>query len=213
MDARALENLEEVAEQTSVRVNEIVRRIPRGGLFGWHASPNIERASVAREKKKLPKPIAAKQPPVESVANPPTVSTCIARPVVGYKGLIEACRQRADELAISRLEIDRLAGLPAGYSGKLLGKGNGAPKQKRMWPSSLEAILGTLGLQIIIIEDHAATSRTLSRRVPVDHCNQRFDNKCNSKPAPQLAAPANAPAESRAHLRVIQSKRRGSKYG
>jgi hypothetical protein len=67
------------------------------------------------------------------------LSTCIARPVTGYKGLIETCRQRAEELAISRLETDRLAGLPAGYSGKLLGKGSGVPKQKRVWPASLEA--------------------------------------------------------------------------
>jgi hypothetical protein len=144
---------------------------------------------------------------------------CIARPVTGYKGLIEACRQRANELSISRLEIDRLSGLPAGYAAKLLGKDGGAVKPKRMWPASLEAILGTLGLQIIVIEDHAATSRTLSLRVPVDHSNQRFENKCNSaKPAPKLAAPV-APVEEppptvlRARLRVIQSKRRGSKYG
>jgi hypothetical protein len=139
---------------------------------------------------------------------------CIARPVLGYKGLVETCRQRADELAISRLEIDRLAGLPAGYSAKLLGKGNGETKQKRMWPAGLEAILGTLGLQIIIIEDHAATSKTLSRRIPVDQCNQRFDNKCNSKQLPKLAAPQDKTLPvSRAHLRVIQGKRRGSKYG
>jgi hypothetical protein len=114
------------------------------------------------------------------------------------------------------LEIDRLAGLPTGYSAKLLGKDDGVPRKKRMWPSSLEAILGTLGLQIIIIEDHAATSRTLSRRIPVDHCNQRFDNKCNSpKPVPKLAAPSQNEARpvSRAHLRVVQGKRRGSKYG
>jgi hypothetical protein len=138
---------------------------------------------------------------------------CIARPVTGYQGLVETCRQRATELALSRLEIDRLAGLPSGYSAKLLGKDDGVPRKKRMWPASLEAILGTLGLQIIIIEDHAATSRTLSRRVPVDQCNQRFDNKCNS---PKLLAPPppdKALPESRAHLRVIQSKRRGSKYG
>jgi hypothetical protein len=76
-----------------------------------------------------------------------------------------------------------------------------------MWPASLEAILGTLGLRIIIIEDHAATSRTLLRRVPVDHANQRFDNKCNSKPVPLLAAPQKEPAvASRAHLRVIQGQ-------
>jgi hypothetical protein len=140
---------------------------------------------------------------------------CIARPVTGYKGLIETCRQRATELALSRWEIDRLSGLPVGYSAKLLGKDDAVPRKKRMWPASLEAILGTLGLQIIIIEDPAATSRTLSRRVPVDLTQQRFDNKCNSKTVPQLAAPQKEPAPaSRAHLRVVQGKqRRGSKYG
>jgi hypothetical protein len=112
----------------------------------------------------------------------------IARPIVGYRGLVETCRQRADELALSRLELDRLAGLPAGYSSKLLGRVD-REKRKRMWPASLEAILGTLGLQIIIVEDHAATSRTLSRRVPVDAHQQRFDNKCNSpKQLPKIAA-------------------------
>jgi hypothetical protein len=65
---------------------------------------------------------------------------CIARPVQGYKGLVDACRQRANELAISRLEIDRLAGLPSGYSAKLLGK-DGTPKPKRMLPASLGAII------------------------------------------------------------------------
>jgi hypothetical protein len=208
MDASSC--IEEIAEQTSLRVNERTRH----GKFGWGVSPNIARASASHEKKKTPKPIAAKQPRVESVANPPTVSTCIARPVTGYKGLVETCRQRANELAISRLEIDRLAGLPSGYSAKLLGNDDGVPRKKRMWPASLEAILGTLGLQIIVIEDYAATSRTLSRRVPVDHCNQRFDNKCNSKAVPQLAPPQKEPAAAlRAHLRVVQGKRRGSKYG
>jgi|GEM_PF-3699418 len=145
----------------------------------------------------------------------------IARPVMGYKGLIETCRQRANELALSRLEIDRLAGLPPGYCGKLFGKGAvddvSFPRKnkstKKMWPVALELILGTLGLQIIVIEDHAATSRTLSRRIPVEQRNQRFDNKCNSKKPPQIAAPASAQPVSRSHLRVVQIKRRGGKYG
>jgi hypothetical protein len=141
----------------------------------------------------------------------------IARPVTNYQGLVETCRQRADELALSRLEIDRLAGLPAGWTGKVLGKGTAdTRKPKRMWPSSLEAILGTLGLQIIVIEDHAATSRTLARRIPVDRANQRFDNTCNpAKPIarPQIEKPRPEAPASRAHLRVIQGKRRGGKYG
>jgi hypothetical protein len=142
---------------------------------------------------------------------------CIARPIVGYEGLVETCRQRADELALSRAEIDRLAGLPAGWAGKVLGKGTlETRKPKRMWPSSLEAILRALGLQIIVVEDHAATSRTLARRIPVDHRNQRFDNTCNpAKPKitqPQIEKPRPEAPASRAHLRVIQGKRRGSKY-
>jgi hypothetical protein len=205
-----LEGLEAVAEQISARVNEGTRHAGKG--YRFKISPNLEHTHVPREKKKTPKPITTKKPAVESAVSPPPIPTCIARPVDGYKGLVETCRQRANELAVSRLELDRLAGLPAGYSAKLLGKDDGVPRKKRMWPASLEAILGTLGLQIIIIEDHAATSKTLSRRVPVDHSQQRFDNKCNS--LPQLAPPRNEPAaETHAHLRVVQGKRRGSKYG
>jgi hypothetical protein len=82
-----------------------------------------------------------------------------------------------------------------------------------MWPASLEGILGTLGLQIIIIEDHAATSRTLSRRVPVDQANQRFDNKCNSKTLPKLLAPPSQ-AVSPPSLTIVRGRqKRGGKYG
>jgi hypothetical protein len=78
----------------------------------------------------------------------------------------------------------------------------------------MASINGTLGLQIFVIEDHVATSRTLSRRIPVDHANQRFDNKYNSKQAPKPAAPVTEPVPaSRAISGVIQDKRRGSKYG
>ena len=68
-----LDGAAEIFEQTSARVNQRGHR----GKFGWNVSPSIERASAAHEKKKAPKPIAAKQPPVESVVNPPTV-TCLA---------------------------------------------------------------------------------------------------------------------------------------
>jgi hypothetical protein len=106
----------------------------------------------------------------------------IARPLQNYRGLVEVCRARAEQLAISRLEIDRISGLPNGYSAKLLGHAEGAKpaaaKPKRMWPASLEAILGTLGLKILVIEDEAATARTLALREPVDSRQQRFGNVC-----------------------------------
>jgi hypothetical protein len=87
-----------------------------------------------------------------------------------------------------------------------------------MWPVSLEAMLGTLGLKILLIEDDAATARTLALRTPVETRNQRFGNKNNSslkieriEPA-KIAAPQRHESTSYAHLRVVQSKRRG-KYG
>jgi len=85
-----------------------------------------------------------------------------------------------------------------------------------MWPASLDAILGTLGLRILIIEDEAAAARTIARREPVDCANQRFGNVCRISakllPPPQ-ADSSPAPPPTHAHLRVVQSKRRGSKYG
>jgi hypothetical protein len=144
----------------------------------------------------------------------------LGRVIDDYRGLVETCQQRAGELGISRLEIDWLAGLTSGYSGKLLGNDD-SKKQKRMWPIGLEAILGVLGLRIILIEDQAATARTLSLRTPVTHTHQRFGNKYNSKRSLnidsaetiKIAAPQRTePPVSRAHLRVIQNKR-GSRFG
>jgi hypothetical protein len=147
----------------------------------------------------------------------------LGRIVSDYHGLVEVCRQRADELEISRCGIDSISGLAAGQAGKILGR-----KQKmRMGPVSLGLMLETLGLKMLIIEDEAATARTRSLRIPVDRANQRFDNNCNSqkqlpKVAPKRTEPvliSTASSEdaklnpSRAHLRVVQGKRRGSKYG
>jgi hypothetical protein len=181
MDARALEGIEEIAEQTSLRVNKRTRR----GKFGWGVSPNIARASVAREKKKAPKtaktrvpkkkaprPITAKSPPSAARA------AAVGRLFTDYRTLIETCRVRCDQLGVSRLELDRLAGLPAGYSGKLLGRDGCGPRQKRAWPVSLDLMLSALGLQVILVENEAATARTLALRTPVDRANQRFRNLC-----------------------------------
>jgi hypothetical protein len=148
----------------------------------------------------------------------------LGRMIGDYKGLVEVCQQRAIELGLSRHEIDFLGGLPAGYAGKLLGKGNSENRKRTIWPIGLEAMLGALGLRILLIEDDAATARTLKlRRSIVDSSNQRFGNKCNSKPAlciesiepVEIAVPRNEPPApaSRAHLRVIQGKRKGRHDG
>jgi hypothetical protein len=157
------------------------------------------------------------------------MSAMLGRVIDNYRGLVETCQQRAIELEISRSEIDRLSGLADGYSAKLLGNTDDE-KRRRMWPLSLEAMLRVLGLRILLIEDQAATARTLALRTPVDASNQRMGNR-NAR-AKQLstvepvepvdldeiakiaAAPhSEQPPVSRAHLRVIQGKTRGSKYG
>jgi hypothetical protein len=138
----------------------------------------------------------------------------LGRVITDYRTLVETCRARADELAISRLEIDRLGGLPAGYAGKLLGKDGGAPgrKNKKMWPIALESMLGVLGLKILLIEDEAATARTLALRTPVDRANQRFGNVCRIS-AKLLPPPSQS--TSPPMLTIVGTKRpaRRGKYG
>jgi hypothetical protein len=104
-------------------------------------------------------------------------TTPFARVVYHYAAFIEAMRDRSVDLQISRLEIDRISGLPQGFSGKVLSRN----PVKRIGLHSLGPLLETLGLIIMIVEDPAARDRTLARRVRVDVNNQRFDNKCNSR--------------------------------
>jgi hypothetical protein len=198
MGASDLEDREEEAEPISARVNEPRYR----GGFGWALPPNIARASAAREKKKTPKtlkkrvskkkaprPITAKSPP--SVARP----AAVAQVFTCYSTLIDTCRARCDQLELSRAELDRLSGLPDGYSSKLLGRDGCGPRQKRAWPFSLEALLGALGLKVILIEDEAATAKTLARREkPVNRSQQRFGNISRISAVPALPPPADREA-------------------
>jgi hypothetical protein len=142
----------------------------------------------------------------------------LGRLITDYRTLVETCRARADELELSRLEIDRLGGLPTGYSGKLLGKDAvddvSFPRKKnskKIWPVALESMLGVLGLKILLIEDAEATARTLALRTPVDRAQQRFGNVCRL--SPKLLPPPSQPV-SPPRLTVVSTKRsvRGGKY-
>lgn len=66
-----------------------------------------------------------------------------------YDELILGLRKRADDLKISRETIDAIGGLQSGYAGKLL-----APVPIRTLSRvSLGAMLGSLGLKIVLVED------------------------------------------------------------
>jgi hypothetical protein len=68
-----------------------------------------------------------------------------------YGDLHEALRLRAEVLDVSRLTIDEAAGLPSGYTGKLL-----CPHPaKGLGRLSLGPLLGALGVMLILVEDPA----------------------------------------------------------
>lgn len=140
------------------------------------------------------------------------IGAALGRLFRDYRTLIEICRARAAELELSRLEIDRLSKLPDGYSAKILGKEENAKDAKRIWPKGLGAMLDTLGLQIILIEDDVAKARTLALRTPVDRANQRFGNV--SRLTPKLLAPPTALSVGPPSLTIVNgSQKRGGKYG
>ena len=113
----------------------------------------------------------------------------LGRIVNDYHGLIEICRQRAEELAISRSGIDDLSGLPNGFAGKALGD----RQRKGLGPLTLGPMLQVLGLKLLIIEDDAAAQRTLARRTPVQSNQQRFGNV--SRLTPKLLTAPQQPRE------------------
>jgi hypothetical protein len=79
-----------------------------------------------------------------------------------YAQLHALLRQRAEALNISRETIDQISGLPIGYSGTIL-----APaRRKNLGPISLGAMLGALGLALVVVEDPDALARIKSRLTP-----------------------------------------------
>jgi len=168
-----LEGLEQVSEQTSFRVNDRSRR----GKFGWGVSPNIERASVRREAKQVfpdrETATTAEKVPKKPPRPVPQPSANVARMIGSYDDLITAFRERVDGFNISRHELDFLAGLAIGHSGKLLGH----RQVKRFGSVTLGPILGALGLKLILIEDPEQTAKILKRARPRDSRQVRYKSE------------------------------------
>jgi hypothetical protein len=86
-----------------------------------------------------------------------------------WAGSLEELRQllraRADELNVSRLTIDEVAGTQSGYCGKLLAE----PPTKGFGEMSLGAVLGALALKIArieFVEDPEQAARVIDRWEP-----------------------------------------------
>ena len=70
-------------------------------------------------------------------------------------------RQRIASLGITYETADTIAGLPAGYTAKLLGP----TPLRRFGPVALEALMGATGLKLLAVEDAEALARVKGRYV------------------------------------------------
>ena len=70
-------------------------------------------------------------------------------------------RQRIASLGITFETTDTIAGLPAGYTAKLLGP----EPMRRFGPVALEALMGATGIKLLAVEDAEALARVKGRYV------------------------------------------------
>ena len=70
-----------------------------------------------------------------------------------YSDLREALHARADSLGTTRLSIDRVSGVQAGYSGKVLGPG---ALRSAIGRTTFGPLLTALGIKLLVVEDPAA---------------------------------------------------------
>ena len=72
-----------------------------------------------------------------------------------YVSLRNAIRARVEQLNISRVCLDEVGGLPAGYSSRLL-----APTaKKKIGQLSLELMLKAAGLKMVLVDDREALAK------------------------------------------------------
>jgi hypothetical protein len=76
-----------------------------------------------------------------------------------YDTLVDALRARRDELKITHAVIDDVSGLHSGYASKLMSD----PPIKGFGRVSLGPILGSLGLQLLVVVDPEGFKRVRSR--------------------------------------------------
>ena len=154
-------SLEEIAQQTAVRVNERTLHNRPGRKLGWGISPNIVRASASREKKPRPKAAAPKNPPaVVRAFVPPSVEINgrALAVIADYDDLWRGIRGRVDSMGITREELNYQAKMQDGYAGKLLG----AKQVKKFGIASLGKTLGAIGCRLLLVEDPVLTAKIMA---------------------------------------------------
>ena len=79
-----------------------------------------------------------------------------------HDSLVAVLRQRKDQLHLSDLMLDDLAGFTQGHAGKLLGPA----RTKTLGRVSLSAMLGALGLRLLVVVDSETAQRVAGRWKP-----------------------------------------------
>jgi hypothetical protein len=190
-DRSEIAALEELAEQTGHK--HYVRR-PRS-MFGWHASPNIERAFVSREQ---PAQVAAK-PEVPA----PVIDTFSTAEITSYTELMTGIRAQVTALGIRLLDFDDLAGFPAGLSGKIFG-----PSQvKRLGPEKLFDALRAAGLRLRIEIDPDQHAKMKARTA------ENFNPRCAAQARPNNNANPRIEHPSKKMIDEVLSYLAGRKGG
>jgi hypothetical protein len=82
--------------------------------------------------------------------------------VSSYEQMLDALRQRINELQVHGERWEEFAGLPRGYLSKLVG----VHPVRRLGMTSFAPVLAGLGLRLLVIEDPQTTARLKSRVAP-----------------------------------------------
>lgn len=95
----------------------------------------------------------------------------------------QAFRDRCEELRVARITVDTVGGLPSGQTSKLLS----VDPDQGFGPMSFPALLGALGLVVVVVEDAEAIARIRHRLVPrrathVDACEAMLAKKRKRRP-------------------------------
>jgi hypothetical protein len=178
-----IDELEQIASQNDIHVNIRRKQGSRGwggGLFGWSAAPNIERASPARE----PNVVAIESPKLE--ASPPVTHLFFGCEVTSYSELINGLRQKLAVFGIRYEDFDDLAGFADGMTGKALG-----PSQvKRLGIEKLFDGLRAAGLRLRLEDDpeqHAKMVERISENyIPREASQARTNNRNHARPSEVL---------------------------
>ena len=106
--------------------------------------------------------------------------------------LREVFRRRVTELNISLETLDAIAGLPTRYSSKVLG----LQPTRRFGQISFEALLGALGLMLLVVEDPEALARVQHRlaAAPLQRIDQYGWRAALREQAPEATGAADAAA-------------------